>query len=203
MKMPEPSSGSFEKCPPGNHLAICYEVLDLGTQELTYQGETRHRHQIWIGWETPEELMEDGRPFVIGRRYALSSHENSTLRRDLESWRGRAFTDAEFGPNGTFTIESIIGKACFLNVVHNDVGDKTYANVEAVAPLPKSVKPPKQYNTSVYFSLDPREFDADVFASLSERMQETVARSPEFKALNEQAFNQQIEEAQQHDDVPF
>lgn len=181
MKLPTQSTGgSFEKCPAGNHLAVCYEVLDLGTQDTTYKGETKPKHLIWIGWETPMESMEDGRPFVIGRRYTLSSHENSALRRDLESWRGKAFTDEDFG---TFPIESIIGKGCFLNVVHSENGDRTYANVQAVTGLPKGTAVPEQSNESTYLSLDPEDFDPDVYAKLSERMRETIGKSPEFSSL--------------------
>lgn len=184
MKLPaNVSGGGFEKCPPGNHLAICYEVLDLGTQETTYKGEMRKKHMIWVGWETPLELMDGGRPYVIGRRYTLSSNENSALRKDLERWRGKAFTDEEFGSQGTFTIESILGKGCFLNVVHTEKGDRTYANVEAVAQMPKGTQTPPQVNPSVYLSLDPAEYDSDTFHGLSDRMQETIASSPEFAEL--------------------
>ena len=183
MKMPVPTSGEgFERCPAGNHLAVCYEIIDLGTQEATYKGETKKQRKIWLGWETPHEQMEDGRPFVIGRRYTLSSHEKSTLRKDLESWRGKPFKDEEFGEGG-FAIESVIGAACFLNVVHNENEGKTYANINSVAALPKGTKAPSATNSHVYFSLDPPDFSQDTFDSLSDRMKETIAKSPEFQQV--------------------
>ena len=39
--------------------------------------------------------MPDGKPFLVRRRYTASLHEKSALRKDLESWRGRAFTNVE------------------------------------------------------------------------------------------------------------
>jgi hypothetical protein len=35
----------------------------------------------------------------------------------------------------------LIGKNCMLNVTHNQVGDKTYANVVSVMPLHKRMEP--------------------------------------------------------------
>lgn len=181
MFLPEPAAaGGFEKCPEGNHLAVCYEVLDLGTQETNYNGETKRQRKIWVGWETPSELMEDGRPFVIGMRYTFSSHEKSTLRKHLESWRGRKFTDEEVSK---FNIESVIGKGCFLNVIHAEKGDRTYANIGTVAALPKGTETPPLTNPATFLSLDPNEFDEAVFNSLSDRMKETIRQSPEFADL--------------------
>ena len=180
MKLPEQSSGgSFEKCPAGNHLAVCFEVIDLGTQETNFNGEKGEKHQIWIGWETPMETMDDGRPFVIGRRYTLSSDERSTLRKHLESWRGRSFTDEDFG---NFDIAAVIGKGCFLNVVHKEKGDRTYANIESVAALPKGTQTPELVNDPVQIDLD-ESFNVDAFNNLSDRMQETIAASPEYQSL--------------------
>ena len=131
--------------------------------------------------------MEDGRPFVIGRRYTLSSHEKSTLRKDLESWRGKPFKDSDFGSDGDFDIQNVIGAACFLNVVHNENDGKTYANIEAVAALPKGTAPPTLVNESVYLSLEPGEFSADAYERLSDRMKETIAKSPEYQQLTVEA----------------
>ena len=180
MKLPKPTEGSFEPAPAGNHLAVCYRLVDLGTQESPMYGA---KHQILIGWELTDCMMDDGRPFVIGRRYTLSSHEKARLRHDLESWRGKRFEDRDFGPDGAFDIRNVIGVGCFLNVVHSDHDGKTYANIEAVAALPKGTPAPTLANSPVYLSLDQGEFDSDVFNGLSDRMRETIAASPEFQAL--------------------
>lgn len=196
VKLPSESVGNFEKAPAGNHLATCYEVIDLGTQKTEYEGEVKHQRKIWIGWELPNELMEDGRPHVIGRRYTLSSHEKSTLRKNLESWRGKAFSKEDFGE---FEITNVVGVACFLNVVHNEKGDRTYANIQAVAALPKGTPAPPLINKPVKFDLD--SFDQEVFDSLSDRMKETIAESPEFQAIHGKPVNS-LDEADD-EDSPF
>ena len=49
--------------------------------------------------------------------------EKAKLRKHLESWRGKAFADADFGPNG-FNIKNILGVAGLLAITHADRGDK-------------------------------------------------------------------------------
>jgi len=174
MKLPVKSEG-FEKCPAGNHLAVCYEVLDIGTQETKFG----HKHQIWIGWETPNETMSDGRPFVIGQKYTLSSNEKSNLRLMLESWRGKKFSDDDFG---NFDIAAVAGKGCFLNVVHDEHDGNTYANIKAVTALPKGTTSPVPVNAIVLLDLIEGEFNQAMFDLLSDRMQGIIAQSPEYAA---------------------
>lgn len=182
MHMPAVNSdGGFEKCPEGNHLAVCYEVIDLGTQESNWDGEIKRQHKIWIGWETASEQMEDGRPYVIGRRYTFSSHEKSTLRKDLESWRGKKFSDEDIAK---FDLKNLIGAACFLNVVHSTKGDRTYANISTVAALPKGTTAPELVNSKIFLSLDSDEYEPEMMNLVSDRMAETIKASPEWQALN-------------------
>lgn len=208
MKLPVPSEGGkFERCPEGNHVAVCFEVIDIGTVETTYLGETKKQRKIWIGWEISNETMEDGRPFVIGKRYTLSSFEKATLRKDLESWRGRKFKDEDFGPGGLFDIKQVIGKGCLLNVVYTEKEGKTYANIETVAALPKGTVTPPLVNKQTYLSLDPDEFDPAAYESLGERMKATIAESPEFKGLENLVLLSQsgapAAGPDDDDDIPF
>jgi hypothetical protein len=183
MKLPKQQESSFERCPEGTHLAVCYEVIDLGTQQIEYQGVNKLQRKIWIGWELPNETMSDGRPFVVGKRYTLSSFERATLRKHLEAWRGKRFTEEELGPNGSFDIRNVIGAGCFLSVIHSEYEGNTYSNVEAVSALPKGTQSPPLVNQRIYLSLEPEDFDERVLDSLSERMQELIKASPEYYEL--------------------
>jgi len=211
MRLPKPTeSHDFEPCPAGNHLAVCYQLVDFGTQETNFEGKTSTRHEILIGWEIPEERMEDGRPFMINQRYRFSMHEKAKLRHHLEAWRGRAFTDAEFE---TFALENILNTSCMLQVIHTHKGDKTYANIASVAALPKGMKKSDgAENELVFFSFD--EPNGDTFDALPEWMRETIAKSPQFEAwMNPQELNQDTPEMRAEDhqnqdvgytsDIPF
>ena len=91
MFLPQPTEGgNFEPAPAGTHVAICYRVIDLGTQESVYNGEKKSARKVLISWELPNEEKADGKPFVISATYTWSMHEKSTLRKTLEAWRGAA-----------------------------------------------------------------------------------------------------------------
>lgn len=126
---------SHGPAPVGVHRAVCVDVIDKGILDVTYQGKTKKQHKISVAWQIDED-RDDGKPFLVYKRYTLSLSEKATLRKDLESWRGRAFTrDEEMG----FDVESVIGACALLNVTHAKVQDKTYANVESVMPLMKGM----------------------------------------------------------------
>lgn len=128
-------SKSFTPAPSGVHQAVCVDVIDKGVLEVTYSGKTKKQHKVSLAWQI-DELRDDGKRFLVYKRYTLSLNEKATLRKDLESWRGRAFTrDEEMG----FDVESVIGANCLINVQHVTQGDRTYANVVAVMPIAKGM----------------------------------------------------------------
>ncbi len=139
------SSKDFKPAPSGVHQAVCCDVVDLGVMEVTYPGRPpKKQHKVRLVWQI-EELMDDGKPFIASKRYTLSLHEKANLRADLESWRGKAFTDAELQG---FDLEVLLGVNCLLNVLQVKKGSDTYANVTAVMPLKKGMQkivPSKDY----------------------------------------------------------
>jgi len=76
-------------------------------------------------------------------------HEKSNLRKQLESWRGKKFTDEEAE---NFDVSSILGATCMLSVVETVKGDKVYANITSIGALPKGFPKQTAENKLVYFS---------------------------------------------------
>ena len=132
------SGTKFAPAPAGTHAAVCCDVRDLGILDVTWQGKQKKQHKILVSWQI-DEPRDDGKPFLVSRRYTLSLHEKSGLRKDLEAWRGRAFTEPELAQ---FDVEVLIGKGCLLNVIHNQSGGDTYANVAGVMALPRGMSAP-------------------------------------------------------------
>jgi hypothetical protein len=135
------SSGgtSFIPAPAGSHAAVCVDVVDLGVLKVTWGGKDKSQHKINIVWQIDED-RDDGKPHQVRKRYTLSLHEKASLRKDLESWRGQAFTDEELQG---FDVERLIGVPCLLSVIHakgNDGG--TFANVASIMRLPKGMTAP-------------------------------------------------------------
>lgn len=169
----------FEIVEPGMHKARCVKIIDLGTHEYEYQGQSQEKHKILIMFELPECLMKDGKPFAATLWPTLSLHKKSQLRPLLVSWRGRDFTEVEAS---NFDVLKLLDTTCLLNIIHNKVGDNTYANIAAIMPLRKT-ECPARINPLVSFSLS--DFDEEVFKSLSEKLQEKIKESREFRELGE------------------
>ena len=128
---------TFTPAPAGVHQAVCVDVVDLGVLDVTWQGVTKKQRKVNVAWQLNED-RDDGKPYLVFKRYTLSLHEKAGLRKDLESWRGKKFTDEE---GRGFDIERLISVNCLLNVTHNQVGDRTYANVVSIMPLAKGMPP--------------------------------------------------------------
>jgi hypothetical protein len=193
-------SGSFTPAPVGVHLARCVKLIDLGMQHGEYMGEPTRRSQILITWELPEEIIEiDGeqKPITTSKFYTNSLGEKANLRRDLEGWRGRAFTDEE---RDRFDLENVLGKPCMLTIIS---GDKGKTKVASVSGLPKSSECPPQVNKSFSFWLD--EFDQAKFEELSDGIRKIVEKSEEYQDM--QSGRPRSEPPASYDpsddDVPF
>lgn len=129
---------SFETCPAGSFAAVCCDVIDLGIVKSDYQGKVKSQHKVWIVWQIDEQ-NSSGKPFMPRKRYTVSLHEKAALRKDLESWRGRPFTDEELQG---FDLEKLIGVGAMISVVQAAVKGNVYANVTAVMRPPKGLNPP-------------------------------------------------------------
>lgn len=128
------SEKSFTPAPAGTHQAVCCDVVDLGFIESSFT-PGKQQHKIAVVWQIGED-MENGKPFLVQQRYTLSLDEKANLRRDLESWRGKPFTEPELMG---FDVENLLSANCLLSIVHVDRQGKVYANVKSVSPLMKGM----------------------------------------------------------------
>jgi hypothetical protein len=127
---------------PGIHHAVCSKVFDLGMQAESYNNENSWRHKALVVWEL-DQTIEDkeseyyGKRLLVHNEYTVSLNEKSKLRKHLESWRGREFTDEELMHG--FDIEKLIAVQCQLNIVIRKSGaGRDYSRVESVAPAGKN-----------------------------------------------------------------
>jgi len=164
--------------PAGVYAAVCTRVIDTGDQTRTWEGIERTRREVVISWEIPEITVDkDGAPMpamISSKPYTLSLHERAALRHDLESWRGKLFTDAELAG---FGLSKILGDGCMLQVIHNERG---YADVSSIMALPKGTPAPKPATEMLFFTLD----DPDcmtTFAKLPGFQQEKIKQSKQYK----------------------
>jgi hypothetical protein len=177
----------FAPHPEGAYPARCVRIIDMGTQTKQFKGESSELHQIMFGFES-SELMPDGEkkglPFLISTKLTASLGPKANMRKLFESWRGRKFTPAEIEG---FDLKNVLGKPCIIQVVHSEPNaqGKVYANIQNIMGLMPGMTVPPAKNELVFFSLS--AFDKSVYDSLSDRLKEQIAQSPEYKALGVKA----------------
>jgi hypothetical protein len=141
--------------PIGNHIARCYQIIDLGTQDDARYGNASHK--LRFTWELCEETHDFGKgkkePYSVSMQVNFFFGRGSNFTKLLEGWKGGTFTDAELD---AFELKKLVGKACMVNVVHNSVGDRDYANVASVSPVPAKWKDrvPPIYNKPLWFETE-------------------------------------------------
>lgn len=190
----------FEVTPEGTYIARCFKVIDLGTQTVEWMGEKKFQKKVLVSWELldPEAKMKDGRPFAVTKRYTASLHEKAQLRKDLQNWRGKRFTEEELEG---FSLKNILGTYCQIQVVHTESNGNTYANVDAIM---STREKPEGVNPLVHFDID--EPDMKVLESLSERLRGLIESSPEWRAKDAPAKDEVAEVGDEPinlDDIPF
>ncbi len=162
----------FKPVPAGTHFGRAYGMVDLGTQPSN-NPKFDPAHKLLLLWELPGETYEhDGEqvPCTISKEYTASIGKKANLRKHLDSWRGRAFTEDE--AKG-FEIANVIGVACTLSVSHQTKSDGgKYAKIESVSGLPKGVTVPPMWHEKVHYELEMGK--NEVFQSLPEWMQKKI-----------------------------
>jgi hypothetical protein len=193
--------GDFTPTPAGNHVGICSMVVGMGKQRVqsAMYGE-KVKPQIYVAFELPHETItwtdregvERTGPMRIGKTYTLSLHENANLRHDLESWRGRPFTEEE---RKGFDINKLAGVPAMVNVTHEEKNGRTYANVTAVTPLPKGMEKPTLSDS--YLIYDEDEFRHN-YDHLPEWLQKKIDGQ-----VKEEPKQPVLADGELDDDVPF
>jgi hypothetical protein len=182
VKQPE-GGGDFEPIPEGVYTARCFKVIDLGTQEVEFAGETKDLPKIMVTWEIldDEVKMGDGRPFAISKTYTASLHEKSNLYKDLVAWRGKSFSPEELLG---FDISKLAGAYCQIQVVHNQSkdGSRTFANVNTIMATKER---PEPVNATVIFDIN--NPDMDIFETFSDYLKDKVRNSAEWQTKEIQA----------------
>ena len=189
--------GDFQQVKPGTYVARSFRIVDIGTQHSEYQGKPIVRNQLILFWELPTELIEvngEQKPTIVSKFYTASLNEKATLRRDLQSWRGKEFTTDELRG---FDLTQILGKPCFLTIVATASGK---SKISAVTGLPKGTNCPPAVNAVSCFWVN--EWSEEAFNGLSDGLKKLVQASDEYKTMKNGDVHT-LEPAKGEEDFPF
>lgn len=201
--------GSYKTVPAGSHAAVCDIVADVGLQP-GFGAYPEPKHQVYIRFEIPAERIswedKSGQrregPAVMGTFYTASMHEKANLRKALEGWRGKSFTDEEAEH---FDIESILGKSCMLSIVEKPKGDGVKAVIAGISSLPKGVKAVKAELPLLLFNpeADNSCGTADLPEWLAKKIEGQLESQPEPPSRNGNGVSFDDGTYITDDDIPF
>lgn len=118
----------FTPVSEGLHQAVCVDVVDLGMKETQWGAKQKVR----IVWQV-EELNDGGNRQTVIKEYTMSLNPKATLRKDLETWRGKKFSEPELQG---FDLEKLLEVNAQVQVVHNLADDgRIFSNVQAIVPV--------------------------------------------------------------------
>lgn len=121
---------------------VCCGVWDLGMQQTKFGA----KHKVVIAFELAQliaapESEYNGKPYMVSCTYTLSLNEKANLRKVLEGWRGKKYSEDELKKG--VDIENLYGVNCILAITHEASqadATKVYANVTAILPPQKDGK---------------------------------------------------------------
>lgn len=154
IKPDSPKEKEYKVAPEGTHPARCYQIMHYGHVPNTFPGALNPWvNTIRIVWELPDEKEvfkegEEPRPFSIAKEFTLSMNSKSNLRKLVEQWLGKKFTDEEAND---FDVETLLGKPCLITIEHKEGSEgRVFANVLGVTkPLGKMIMPEPVNDTKV------------------------------------------------------
>lgn len=184
--------------PKGLHLAICYQIIDLGTQLIQFKPNTEPKAtpQIYFGFEFCDPKLravfdtEKGeQPMAIFQKHSLYLGPKANLGKMLNSW-----LDTEVKEMTYPLWQKLVGRTAMIQVSHNadakkvdDVTKKPimYANIAmgglAVFPRGETPMPKSMFNKKQILFLD--HFSWEVFNEVPKFLQDMIMKSAEWGGI--------------------
>lgn len=162
----------IEKLEDGVYTAVSSMLVDLGIQNNEKFGKKQRK--FIIVWNIIGEFIElngEQRPRVISKEYTMSLSEKSTLRKDLQAWRGKIFTAEELEG---FLLNNILNVPCQLQILNEEKNGKTYTNIASIMAMPKGMTVEKLDKTVVFDTYEPETWNT--FREIPKWIQEKIRK---------------------------
>lgn len=226
------TGGDFEytPIPEGQHMGRLVSITELGTHLKTFSWKEKEVNEIRLCFELYPQDADDEfvyqsevetkdkdwnvtgiekKPFLLFKTYTNSLSGQARLRQDLESWRGKSFTDEELKG---FHVKKCLWIGALISIEQNEGKDKngkpngkTYSNMKSISRLPKiMVQALPEMLTKPYIyaiGISQSDFEDDqkeggIFDILGERTVEKIKESKEYKTAMEGVPEQMEKEAE-------
>jgi hypothetical protein len=121
--------------PEGQFVAICYDVADIGEIKTQFGS----KHKVLIDFQLPVNDPASGLPYTCGQTFTKSMNEKANLRKFMEQWRGRAYTEEQI--KAKVPLGRMKGVPALISIARKtQANGKTYANIIAISMVPEQLR---------------------------------------------------------------
>lgn len=186
---------SIEKLENGVYTATSSMIIDLGLQ-LSEKFEKTQRKMMILWNVLGEEVEINGEklPRTMSKEYSFSLGEKSNLRKDLQAWRGKSFTDEELQG---FNLLNILNKSCQLQIILEEKNGKKYNNIASIMALPKGTEITPLEKTSHFDMENPETWNN--WAEIPEWIQNKIKKAQNYTSSGLEQFVKEYEEITKKD----
>jgi len=181
MKVKNRAKPKLPPVEPGVYIAVCVHSIDLGEQLCEYKDKGKsYNNQVRLVFELIGETVEiDGKqqPRTLSRTLNFTQSKNGGLRKFIQSWLGKTFSDEAFAD---FDTNDLVGMPAQLSVILNESGE--YANIDTIMRLPKGMPVPHATLPLIRFDMEP--WNDATFAQLPDWVQEKIKKSTQYQKLH-------------------
>lgn len=134
------SESKFKPHPEGQFVAQCVDSIDLGQKVEEFPGTPRKLSQkLALIFRTGELNPDTGDIIDIAAEFSVSMNEKANMRKFLESWRGKAYTDAEI-KTGAPQIHKLVNNFGLISVEQKpSKAGRMYARIISITGVPKAM----------------------------------------------------------------
>lgn len=164
----------------GTYMFVCVGVIDLGEQRNEMY--KNYSDKVMFIFEIPGETLEidgESKPRWLSKEYTMSLSSKSNLKKDVESWIGRQFTESETKEG--FDLTQMLGKAGQISVIVEDSkdGTKQYNKITSILGIPKGIPTPETSSELISYDIDAH--DDTVFEKIPEWIRDKITKSTQWQ----------------------
>lgn len=153
-------SSKYTPCPAGVHAAVCVDCVDLGPTVHQYGDEEPYEVQkLALVYQVDAINPDTGKRFEPSVEFTASMGDKANLRKWLEGWRGKSYTDEE--ANAGIPLHKLVGQPGILTIEHVPTKKgRTYAKPKTIIPLMKGMEKlvPAEYQRSKHWEEKKAEY---------------------------------------------
>jgi hypothetical protein len=195
-------AGKYPVHPEGLTRAVCVDVIDLGEKVEQFKAQPAYlAHKCAIVFQSEVVNEATGKPFEPTLELSVSMGKKAALRKHLETWRGKPYTDEQLEAGAP--LHKLVGQNALLTIAHKTSGaGRVYANITAVTARHPSMPEltAQGYERAMFWEDRKREYALGAEAFRAEQAKKEAAHA---HPVDSDELHPALAQGEDDSDLPF